>query len=61
MTKLIAHLRSLIRDERGQDLIEYVLLACLIAVFSIAGLTNASNAVDTIWGNIAADIKNAVP
>ena len=36
-------------------------LAALIAIFSIAGLLDASNAVDTLWGDIATDLKNAVP
>lgn len=61
MTTFMDHLRSLVRDERGQDLIEYALLAALIAIFSIAGLLDASNAVDTLWGDIATDLKNAVP
>jgi Flp pilus assembly pilin Flp len=61
MKNFIARLRSFLRSEAGQDLIEYALLASLIAIFSIAGLLDASNAVDTIWGDIATDIKNAVP
>ena len=61
MAKLIALLRSLTRDERGEDLIEYALLATMIAIFSIAGLVNASGEVDAIWNKIATGIKNAVP
>jgi Flp pilus assembly pilin Flp len=61
MAKLIAHLRSLARDERGQDLIEYALLATMIAIFSIAGLMNMSGEVNSLWAEIAADITNAVP
>ena len=61
MAKLIAHLRALARDERGQDLIEYALLAAMIAIFSIAGLVNASGEVNAIWGEIATGIANAVP
>ena len=61
MAKLITHLRSLARDERGQDLIEYALIAAMIAIFSIAGLVNASGEVNAIWADIATGIKNAVP
>jgi Flp pilus assembly pilin Flp len=61
MTKLIAHFRSLVRDEKGQDLIEYALLASMIAIFSIAGLVNASGEVNAIWREIATGIANAVP
>jgi Flp pilus assembly pilin Flp len=59
MTYLIAYLRSLASDERGQDLIEYGLLAALIAIFSIAGLLSASDQVLVTWDDIATGIKNA--
>lgn len=61
MTYLIGYFRSLARDERGQDLIEYGLLAALIAIFSIAGLLGAKNEVIVVWNDIATGIKNAVP
>jgi Flp pilus assembly pilin Flp len=61
MAKLIALVRSLARDEKGQDLIEYALLAAMIAIFSIAGLVNASGEVNAIWDQIATGIANAVP
>jgi len=61
MAKLIALVRSLARDEKGQDLIEYELIATMIAIFSIAGLVNASAEVNAIWDQIATGIANAVP
>ena len=61
MTTFIARLRSLVRDVDGQDLIEYALLASLVAIFSIAGLLDAGTEVDTLWNNIATGIANAVP
>ena len=61
MAKLVALLRSLARDEKGQDLIEYALIATMIAIFSIAGLVNASGEVNAIWEEISTGIKNAVP
>jgi Flp pilus assembly pilin Flp len=61
MAKLFALLRSLARDEKGQDLIEYALIAAMIAIFSIAGLVNASAEVNAIWDQIATGIANAVP
>jgi Flp pilus assembly pilin Flp len=61
MAKLMALLRSLAREEKGQDLIEYALIATMIAIFSIAGLVNASGEVNAIWEEISTGIKNAVP
>ena len=57
MAKLIAHLRSLARDERGQDLIEYALAATMIAIFAIASLVNASGEINVLWDKIATGIK----
>jgi pilus assembly protein Flp/PilA len=61
MTTFMAHFRALVRDERGQDLIEYALLASLIAIVMIATLIDAGGAIDTLWGDIATDIAAAVP
>ena len=61
MATLIALLRSLARNEKGQDLIEYALIATMIAIFSIAGLVNASGEVNAIWDQIATGIAKAVP
>jgi Flp pilus assembly pilin Flp len=39
---------SLMRDEQGQDLIEYALLAALISVFCIAAVLGAGQKV-SVW------------
>lgn len=36
-------------EERGQDMVEYALLAALIAVVSIAALQAFSGAITSIW------------
>ena len=61
MLNLIARFRALLRNDEGQDLIEYALLAAMIAIFSIAGLVNASGEVNAIWDQIATGIAKAVP
>jgi Flp pilus assembly pilin Flp len=61
MTNLITYIRSLVQDEQGQDLIEYALLAALVAIFSIAGLVEGSSEVNAVWDGIATGIKNALP
>ena len=60
MTNLITYFRSLVQDEQGQDLIEYALLASLIAILSIAGLVDASAEVNGVWDYIATGLKNVV-
>jgi pilus assembly protein Flp/PilA len=44
---------SLVRDEQGQDLIEYALLAGLIAVICIASVTLAGSKVSALFSNVA--------
>jgi Flp pilus assembly pilin Flp len=61
MTNLLSFFRLLLHDEQGQDLIEYALLAALVAIFSIAGLVDASTEVNAVWDGIATGLKNALP
>lgn len=47
----------LVRKEDGQDLLEYGLLAVLIAVVAIVGVTSVGNVVnDVLWETIAQSI-----
>jgi len=45
MTRFSQLLRSLQQDESGQDLIEYALIAALIAVAGIAALRGLTNKI----------------
>jgi pilus assembly protein Flp/PilA len=53
MKMIINRLRSLARDESGQDLLEYALLVALIALVCIAAITMAGQTVSTMFTNIA--------
>lgn len=52
MTNLITRFRALLHDDEGQDLIEYALLAGLIALVSTVALTAAGVKVSAIWTGI---------
>jgi Flp pilus assembly pilin Flp len=53
MMRLIGAIERLARRDDGQDLIEYGLLAALIAVVAIAGVTAVGDAVYTLfWRDI---------
>jgi Flp pilus assembly pilin Flp len=42
------------REEEGQDLLEYGLLAALIALFAIGAITTVGNTInDVFWSTIA--------
>jgi pilus assembly protein Flp/PilA len=47
-------------DERGQDLIEYALVAALVALGSIATLKNVSTKLVAVFGGISSGLTSAV-
>ncbi len=54
MGRAIAAMDRLVRQEAGQDLIEYGLLMMLIAVGAIVGITSLGDTVNTLfWVRIA--------
>jgi pilus assembly protein Flp/PilA len=48
-----------VRDEEGQDLIEYSLLAALIAVGSIVVMNEVGDEIDAIFRRITAALQAA--
>ena len=50
---LLNIVRSLVRQEEGQDLLEYALLVALIALVAVAAVQAAGGAVSTIFQTIA--------
>jgi pilus assembly protein Flp/PilA len=57
---LINRLRALVRDDRGQDLIEYALLAALIALASVLAISAAGTQVNNVW-NAIVGMLTAIP
>ena len=47
---------SFVRNEEGQDLLEYALLVALIALVAVGAVTAAGQKVNTIFSQIAAAI-----
>ena len=43
-------------SESGQDLVEYALLVCLIALGCIAGVRHVATAVSTVFGNVSTSL-----
>ena len=60
MTNLKQHLLKLAKDERGQDLIEYALMASLLGLGTLAGLRGAKTSIGTTFNNIGSTLNNAV-
>ena len=49
---MITMLKNLHKEESGQDLIEYALIALLIAVGSIAAMTTLAGKISTEFTNV---------
>jgi Flp pilus assembly pilin Flp len=47
------------REEEGQDLLEYGMLAALIAIFAIGAVSTVGNVIDSIfWQTIASTVAS---
>lgn len=53
-------LAALVREEDGQDLIEYALLAGLIALASIASIKVLATKISTAFSNVGSQLTSAV-
>jgi Flp pilus assembly pilin Flp len=52
-------LRSFLREEHGQDLIEYTLLLAFVALASAALFINSGASVSTIWSGANSSLSQA--
>ena len=57
--EFITRLRTFVRDDEGQDLLEYALLVALIALVAIGAVTLAGTSVSTIFQNIGNALATA--
>jgi len=47
-------LKKLIREEQGQDMVEYALLAAFISIVAIVTIRNIGPLVDAVYQNVQA-------
>jgi Flp pilus assembly pilin Flp len=52
-------LKNFIRDEQGQDLVEYSLLLAFVALASAALFINAGTEINGIWGTANTKLTQA--
>ena len=51
---------ALVKDDSGQDLIEYALVVALIALAATAGMTTLAGKISTAFGSIGTKLSTAV-
>ena len=54
--EFVNRMRAFVRDDSGQDLLEYALLVGLIALVCYLAVGSAGNAVNAIFTSIAASL-----
>ena len=54
-----AMVNRLVKDESGQDLIEYALLAAFVALGSVAALTVLGPAIKTLFESVVTKLNTA--
>ena len=59
MKNLITRMRTLMRDDSGQDLLEYALLVALIALVAVAAVKTSGQAVNSIFSTVASQLQSA--
>ncbi len=60
MKQLAQLLFALHRDESGQDLIEYALVAALIAFAAVAGMNYVASEINNAFSKIGNKLSNAI-
>ncbi len=52
-------LKAYFNNEEGQDLIEYALIAGLLALAAVVGISAMGGTLDTIWTNLNGALQDA--
>jgi pilus assembly protein Flp/PilA len=60
MTNLKRILSGLLSDESGQDLIEYALVAAIIALGATAAMTTLATTISSAFGTVGSKLSSAV-
>ena len=58
MNRYKVALKKLMKDESGQDLIEYALVASLVGLAAVTALQGVATALTTIFGSISTRLSN---
>ncbi len=60
MSRMLEVLRGLHKDESGQDLIEYALIAALIAFAAIAGMSSLASSLNEAFSKIGSKVSASI-
>ncbi len=61
MLKLSIKIKTLLSDDRGQDLVEYALVVAIIALGATVAMQSLSGEINSIFNQISTKLSAAVP
>lgn len=61
MQAFVAFLNRLVREEEGQDMVEYALILGLVSIVAVGAVTLTGTAVNDIWTAVQGAVEAAVP
>lgn len=53
-------LRKLLKDESGQDLIEYALIAAVLGLAAVAGMTSLASNISNAFSAVGSKLSSAI-
>ena len=53
-------MQNLLRDESGQDLIEYALVAAVLALAAVAGMTSLASNISNAFGAVGSKLSSSI-
>ena len=59
MNAFFVAIRRSVRDDSGQDLLEYAMLVALIALVAVVAVTDSGKAINSIFTSVASQLQNA--
>ncbi len=59
MIQFVEFLNRVVREEEGQDMVEYALLLGLISVAAVAALVAARGSINALWAAVTAALGEA--
>jgi pilus assembly protein Flp/PilA len=61
MQAFVAFLSRLVREEEGQDMVEYALILGLVSIVAVIAVTATGTAVNDIWTAVQSAVEGAIP
>jgi len=61
MDQFVALFDRIVREEEGQDMVEYALLLGLISIVAVVAIGTAGDAVNALWERVTTELTNALP